>query len=56
MEVINVHCELSSQCDHVEHPSKKTLGLLRLTELPKLRQFLPSLESKHAITLLGHRL
>ena len=30
-----------TRVNHVEHPSKTTLGLFRLAELPKLRQFLP---------------
>jgi len=30
-----------TRVNHVEHPSKTTLGLFCLAELPKLRQFLP---------------
>jgi hypothetical protein len=37
-----------TRVNHVEHPSKTTLGLFRLAELPKLRQFLPYLELMEA--------
>ena len=33
-----------TRVNHVEHPSKTTLGLFCLAELPKLRQFLPYLQ------------
>ena len=37
-----------TRVNHVEHPSKTTLGLFRLAELPKLRQFLPYLQLMQA--------
>jgi len=39
-----------TRVNHVEHPSKTTLGLFCLAELPKLRQFLPYLQLVRADT------